>query len=61
MSVSRDVIADALGVPENRVRCDTCDWSERFIIDAYTCRFWHSGVLPKDAYCSFWREEEKDG
>lgn len=57
MSVSRDVIANALKVLEERVRCENCEYAEHFINDAYTCRFWrNSGILPKDAFCDFWKE-----
>lgn len=60
MSVSRDVIADAVGVPEGKVRCENCEYAERFINDSYTCRFWHTGILPKDAFCSFWKEGQDE-
>ena len=33
MSVSRDVIADALNVPESEVRCKSCQFAENFIND----------------------------
>ena len=61
MSVSRDVIADALNIPEQDVMCENCAHADRWINDAFMCKFWSEfrGFLPKDAFCSFFQRGEK--
>lgn len=56
MSVSRDVIANALEVPEAIVRCSACVYSEKFINKMLTCRFWDQ-VTMGDNFCSFWNKK----
>ena len=40
MSVSRNVIANALEIPEECVRCDNCAGADRWINEAYICKAW---------------------
>jgi len=58
MSVSRDVIADVIGVPEDNVRCDNCDYSRRFVGNMHLCNFWNDQWTKPDAFCSFFKERK---
>lgn len=62
MSVSRDVIAKAYGVPESDVRCSNCVCAKRWINDTYICRFWEKQRTAGSDFCSFWSflKETKD-
>ena len=55
MSVSRDVIAKAYGVPESDVRCSNCVYSRRWIYNAYLCQLWGGQQTGESDFCSFWR------
>lgn len=56
MSVSRDVIVDVIGIPEDKIRCDNCKYVKKWINDAYLCSFWHDQMTYADCFCSFFRE-----
>lgn len=54
MSVSRSVIADALGIEESEVKCENCAHGKRWINNAFMCDFWsYRGFLKNEAFCSF--------
>lgn len=53
MSVSRKVVAEVSEVPEEYVKCKTCD--------AYSngrCIAWNSPIQDDD-FCSFWVDKEE--
>lgn len=59
MSVGRDVIADACGVQEERVRCLNCQCAERENFNGlYFCSAWEQYILESD-FCSFWRDKDE--
>ena len=60
MSVSRDVIADALNIPESEVRCKSCKFAENFINDMYICKAWGDQWTRSDDFCSFFQRGGKD-
>lgn len=60
MSVKRDVIAEALGVKEENVKCENCPSSREFINDMIICDFWNDLWTPKDGFCSFWRNKNAE-
>ena len=60
MSVSRDIIANALEIPEERVRCDNCAGADRWINEAYICKAWGDQMTYADAFCTFFVEKERE-
>ena len=55
MSVSKNVLADALGIPEENISCKYCYFSEIGL----WCNFYSVYVRP-DNFCSFFFEKNKD-
>ena len=59
MSVGRDVIADALEIPEERIRCDRCVCADRWINDTFICKAWQIRTGASD-FCSLFAEKEDE-
>ena len=59
MSISRNTIADILGIAEDEVKCENCTYKKRWINDAYMCSLWamFRGFVPDD-FCAFFRRKE---
>ena len=60
MSVSRSIIADALGISEDEVKCENCKHGKRWINNAFMCDFWemYRGFLKSEAFCTFFVRKE---
>lgn len=57
MSVKRDVIADVLGLPEDCVCCNDCDFK-----DENYCSFWKVEIENADTdFCSFFSADNMAG
>lgn len=57
MSVSRETIANVLGVDPDTVRCDRCKSYQKgkYSFEASYCEFLGIPIF-NDDFCSFWRE-----
>ena len=54
MSVSRDVISRALGVPENMISCHQCAYYDQSSVPLPYCNFWELSIEDPGAFCSFY-------
>lgn len=61
MSVPRSAIAEALDIPEDRVRCENCVCAEYWIWDSYICKARNEQITFADRYCSFFADKEEYG
>ena len=59
MSIPRSAIAEALDIPEERVRCENCICAKRWINDAYICKAWGEQMTYADRFCSLFAEREE--
>lgn len=61
MSVGREVIADALGIAPEEVRCGNCKAAERWINDAYICSLWRVRCsVGANEFCSFFAKKDDE-
>lgn len=61
MSVSREALAEALGVQVDVVRCDNCTYHTWEVAGLIECGFWKNTTLRCDRFCSFFEEANTAG
>ena len=59
MSVSRETIAEVLGVNKNEIYCKNCVYFKPWYIHPI-CKAWDLDTRAND-FCSFWTGGNKDG
>ena len=60
MSVSKDVISNAMGVSEDVISCSRCAYLNTNIDQLPCCNFWELPIDNMEAFCSFYMPELKN-
>lgn len=59
MSISREVIAEVIHVPAERVKCENCVCAIKLVNCTYICKGWSERLTYADRYCSLFTEREE--